>query len=217
MKIIKNMKIIKYSIVGLGLLIGLNQTVSAQHLYGQMVINENPKLLHGNLTKGSSAELFLGDHGSILQKTNELWKVGNFRGEVGAKLHISVIDNSNDFGTRGLFNIIGTANGSTEIVLDIHNSWNGMPIDLVRAYNAGSDVEAFTMQEATYNGREAYLANRLEGGDRVWFLAERTPCLPLIVQKRNNTLVVNNNPESNGGFNFIYYKWYRNDVLIHEG
>jgi hypothetical protein len=33
--------------------------------------------------------------------------------------------------------------------------------------------------------------------------------LPVIVQIRNHTLLVNNNPGTNGGFEFQYYKWYK--------
>jgi hypothetical protein len=76
------------------------------------------------------------------------------------------------------------------------------------------------MQQGLYNGRIAYLATDVEGSDRIWFLAEQLPedeCLPLIIQKRNNTLTVDNNSSSNGGYSFSYYKWYRNDMLIHEG
>ena len=41
-------------------------------------------------------------------------------------------------------------------------------------------------------------------------------CLPILVQKRNHTLLVNNNPKpvvegGNGGYSFIHYTWYRND------
>ena len=40
--------------------------------------------------------------------------------------------------------------------------------------------------------------------------------LPLIVQKRNHTLMANNNSSTNGGFNFQYYRWYKNDELLWE-
>ena len=46
-------------------------------------------------------------------------------------------------------------------------------------------------------------------------------CLPVIDQKRNHTLVVNNNSKptiegGNGGYNFVYYTWYKNDEFLKE-
>lgn len=164
-------------LLGLALLIGLNLQVSAQllpgYLSGQATIGENPTLLYGNLTIGSSGELFLGTHLPRLQQINTLFLIGNYTGETGAKTYHSVINNSNDFGTRGFVDIVGTASGSTEIMLDLFNGWDGSCIDLARAHNAGSDINAFVMQEANYNGHTAYLKSRIYGNDRIWFLAER--------------------------------------------
>ena len=39
----------------------------------------------------------------------------------------------------------------------------------------------------------------------------------IVIQKFNNTLLVNNNPESNGGYKFVNYQWYKNGVAIGTG
>ncbi|EIJ40455.1 hypothetical protein JoomaDRAFT_3515 [Galbibacter orientalis DSM 19592] len=39
----------------------------------------------------------------------------------------------------------------------------------------------------------------------------------IVIQKFNNTLLVNNNPESNGGYKFVNYQWYKNEVAIGTG
>ena len=36
----------------------------------------------------------------------------------------------------------------------------------------------------------------------------------IVVQKFNNVLLVNNNPETNGGYKFTSYKWYKNGSLV---
>ncbi|MBE7641096.1 T9SS type A sorting domain-containing protein [Salegentibacter sp. BLCTC] len=36
----------------------------------------------------------------------------------------------------------------------------------------------------------------------------------IIVQKFNNVLLVNNNPETNGGYKFVKYRWYKNGSVI---
>jgi hypothetical protein len=130
-------------------------------------------------------------------------------------MYHSVIDNSNEYGARGFFDIEGTANGSTEIVLDMFNAWDGSRIDLVRAYSEGSAIDAFTMQEAVYNGLSTQLQNRIEGDRRIWFIEAQpiADCLPVLIQKRNHTIVVNNHKETNGGYTFVSYEWYKNSVL----
>ena len=35
--------------------------------------------------------------------------------------------------------------------------------------------------------------------------------LDIIIQKQNHTLVINNNKNTNGGYHFVYYEWYRID------
>ena len=206
------------------LIVGLNQFSLAQvmsgYLSGRATIGENPTVIVGNLIIGSSGELFLGSNEPRLQKTHRFFHIGDYVGRPGARVHLSVVDNSNNHGSRGFFDIVGTATGRTEIILDMFNGWNGSNIDVARAHDANSDEDAFIMQEFYYNGRLAQLRSRIEGNDRIWFIAEQPPiteCLPIILQKQNNTLVVDNNPTSNGGYTFSYYKWYRNDVLVHEG
>ncbi|MDT0686963.1 T9SS type A sorting domain-containing protein, partial [Autumnicola psychrophila] len=36
----------------------------------------------------------------------------------------------------------------------------------------------------------------------------------IVVQKFNNVLLVNNNPETNGGYKFVSYKWFKNGLLV---
>jgi len=52
----------------------------------------------------------------------------------------------------------------------------------------------------------------------IWYIEKReiNPCLPLIVQLGNYTLLVNNNSATNGGYKFDYYYWYKNGILIKE-
>ncbi|RKD91604.1 beta strand repeat-containing protein [Mangrovibacterium diazotrophicum] len=39
----------------------------------------------------------------------------------------------------------------------------------------------------------------------------------LVIQKFNNVLLVNNNPATNGGYNFVSFKWYMNGNVIGTG
>jgi len=38
-----------------------------------------------------------------------------------------------------------------------------------------------------------------------------------VIQKFNNVLLVNNNPETNGGYKFVGYRWYKDGSVIGNG
>jgi len=185
------------------------------YLSDRITIGASPTLYHGDLSISSTGRLFLGCRQVHGGRNMTFYQIGDFEGEVGAEVHLSVLGSNN----CGFLSIIGTATGSTEIVLEMQCAWDGFRVDLVRAHNEGSDIDAFTMQEVFYGDRLGYLSSRVEGSDRIWFLSERQDdCLPLIVQKRNNTLVVDNS----GGYNFVYYTWFRTDEFgvetqVHQG
>ena len=39
----------------------------------------------------------------------------------------------------------------------------------------------------------------------------------IVIQKYNNVLIVNNNPETNGGYSFVSYQWYKDGVQVGTG
>jgi hypothetical protein len=88
---------------------------------------------------------------------------------------------------------------------------------LIRANKTGSDVQTFTMApQSLENGRTAALLYRFDGESVIWYIGEQNSdvCLDLIVQKRNHTLIVNNNAETNGGHTFVEYTWFKDGVEI---
>jgi len=184
-------------------------------LSDRITIGASPTLYHGDLAIGRTGKLFLGCKQMYGGRNMTFYQIGNFHGERGAEIHLSVLGGNN----CGFLNIVGVATGSTEIVLEMQCTWDGFRVDLVRAHNADSHIDAFTMPDIFHDNRHGYLSSRVEGNDRIWFLAERQDdCLPLIVQKRNNTLVIDNS----GGYNFVYYTWFRIDEFgfetqIHQG
>ena len=169
-------------LTGLILLIGLNQTVSAQFtgsLWGQMTIGDPTTKMYGDLVITSTGELFLGPHSPRGLQTNTLSLTGNYIGENGSRIYVSVSDNSNQPNTRGYIDIVGTAtktSGATLIVLDYFNAslgWDGSCIDLIRANSAGSDVETFRMDAMTLNSHSAVLRHRTYDNSVIWYLAEK--------------------------------------------
>jgi hypothetical protein len=190
-------------------------------LYGQAAIGDGITLVSGNFAVMSAGELFLGSHSPSGLQTNTLNITGNYEGEAGARVYHTIRDNSNATGTKGFINIEGTATGSTGIILDMHANWDGATIDLIKAFRVGSDISAFRMTETEYGNHTAVLLHRIEGNSLIWYIAEKTTteppvddCMDLIYQKLNNTLVVNNNPATNGDYLFAYYTWYKDGVKI---
>jgi len=213
-------KHIKHILLFAGLIFATaNQAAWTQRAMGffmsdNITIGESPTLHHGDLTISGGA-LFLGCKRAYGARNMMLFQIGNYEGEAGAEIHLSILGALN----CGFLNIVGTATGRTELVIEMLGEWDGSRVDLVRAHNEGSDIAAFTKEESVYSNRIAYLGSRVEGNDRIWFLAERQEdCLPLIVQKQNNTLVIDNS----GGYNFVHYTWFRTDEFgietqIHQG
>ncbi len=219
------------SLIGLLLLFfEMSSGVYAQfagNIYGKTVVGKSTTSINGNLLLKSTAELYLGAHNPQGLQTNTLILNGNYNGENGSKIYLSVTDNSNLSGSKGFVDIFGTANqsvGATEIILDMFNGWNGVSIDLIRANKDNSDANTFCMEETRYGDYTAVLLHRTEGNSLIWYISpkeEITPpsedCLDIVHQKLNNTLVVNNNPATNGGYEFAYYSWYKNGKKITEG
>ncbi len=205
---------------------GMGNAVFAQFsddFYGKTVVGCNQTTISGNLTLKSTGKLYLGSHSPQGLQNNTLILNGNYIGENGSTLYLSVTDNSNETGTKGFIDILGTANqtsGATRIELDLFDNWDGSNIDLIRA-NANSDTNTFCMDETGYGNMIAVLLHRTEGNSLIWYIVQKEEpkdeCLDLIYQKLNNTLVVNNNPQTNGGYEFAYYVWYKNGVQIAEG
>ena len=192
-------------------------------LYGQAAIGDGITLVSGNFAVMPAGELFLGSHSPSGLQTNTLNITGNYEGESGARIYHTIRDNNNAAGTKGFINIESIATGSTNIVLDMHANWDGSAIDLVKAFRAGSDTSAFRMAETRYGNHIAVLLHRIEENSLIWYIAEKKTieppvddCMDLIYQKLNNTLVVNNNPTTNGGYLFTYYTWYKDGVKITE-
>ena len=217
MKQHKHIKSIRL-LIGLVLLIGLNQTTSAQlagNLWGQITIGDPTTLINGDLINKPTGELFLGAHSPRGLQTNMLSITGNYVGENGSRIYVSVTDNSNLPNTRGYIDIVGTAtntDGATLIVLDYFNAslgWDGSCIDLIRANRVDSDVETFRMNAMTLNSRIAVLRYRTYDNSVIWYLAQklimswRTDAQSTCLNEPLEPLSVLTAP---GDYN---YQWYR--------
>jgi len=172
----------------------------------KIAISGNPASVHANIHLQQTGELFLYPDE---RQTNRLDITGDFTGTAGAKIFL---------GANGFINLSGVANGLTEIIPGMFDDWDGSPIDLVRAKRDGSDADAFYVREtaAACGEYNIHPEHRTEGEYLIWYISG-TRIFPLIKQLGNHTLLVNNNSETNGGYKFVYYYWYRDGQILKEG
>jgi hypothetical protein len=204
----KNMKI-KLLIIGLlinSMLIQAQTAASCWH--GKISIGDNPVLIHGDMVLKSDGELHTG--------SGNLNITGSYRGESGSMIYRYVT-----VGTENIsrfLNISDGAEGSTEIIPEPDTNWDGSPVELVRAKQDSPNAGVFYIQPVMPDCGEYYvqLQHKTDDDCSLWSVTG-TRTLPLIKQLRNHTLLVNNNPLTNEGHNFTYYKWYKDRQLLAEG
>jgi len=184
--------------------------IRAQGLYGKAAVGDMPVSIAGHIALKPSGKLYL--------QNNMLNLTGNYTGENGSEIYIPL---NGEILVPLFFDIYGTANGTTEIIPDLPAGWDGSRIDLVKAKRENSTVNAFKMQEFETDDYRVQLKCEQQSSVLIWYIEkcknDNANCLPLIVQLANHTLMANNNDETNGGYKFVYYYWYKDGVLIKEG
>jgi hypothetical protein len=173
---------------------------------GKISIGGNTTRINCNINLKETVELYL--------QADSLQLTGNFTGETGSKIFIPANTDRHCF-----MDVSGTANGATEIIPELSDGWDSLRIELVKAHRENSFANAFQMQDMETDGFLVQLKNETRSNALVWFIdkIEISPCLPLIVQLGNHTLLANNNAITNGGYRFVHYAWYKNGVLLKEG
>ncbi|MDR0728604.1 MAG: YDG domain-containing protein [Prevotellaceae bacterium] len=77
------------------------------------------------------------------------------------------------------------------------------------ASTPGSWTETFTVSTPDSSIQQTYTITLVK-----WFDIDLTDDACIIKEKWNNTLLVNNNPASNGNYRFTTYAWFKNNILI---
>lgn len=103
--------------------------------------------------------------------------------------------------------------------LDCNTSDAPLKIEVVAqpgaAVSTGTVVE-FTPSKAGLNTFD-FVITSPNGGDKMSYqfkVLKPFTFNDLVTQKWNNTLTVNNNPQKNGGYNFVGYEWYEDGRIV---
>jgi hypothetical protein len=175
---------------------------------GKISTGDGPVLMHGDMVLESDGELYTGN--------GRMEITGRYRGIPGSRIFCHLAAETED--TSRFLDISDGAEGFTEIIPGMDTNWDGSPIELVIAKQNSPDAGVFYVQPLMPDCGDYYvqLQHTTNENHSLWSVTG-TRTLPLIRQLRNHTLLVNNNPLTNGGHNFTYYKWYRDGEVLKEG
>ncbi|MBF0649229.1 T9SS type A sorting domain-containing protein [Dysgonomonas sp. GY75] len=187
--------------------------------HGKISIGDIPVLMHGDLALQSDGELFTNNGRMELE--------GSYYGEPGSRAYRYIKGTAIDADIDASFFLDASiATGSTEIIPELDEGWDGSPVELVKAglgitaigtgTSTGSSVFYIEPKIPDCGDLYVQLLHKGNGNNSVWSLTG-TITLPLIKQLRNHTLLINNNPDTNDGHNFSYYKWYKDGQQLKEG
>lgn len=99
---------------------------------------------------------------------------------------------------------------------------SNIPINIIMQNNAPIDgptlINVATMKAGLYRQDVTISSPNIANPITYHITIERPfTADEILVQKFDNTLLVNNNPETNGGYKFIEYKWFKDGTPIGEG
>jgi hypothetical protein len=159
--------------------------------------------------------MLLESGGELYTGSGRLEITGSYRGEPGSRIYRYVAAEREDIPC--FMNISDSADGSTEIIPEMDAHWDGSPVKLVKAKQDSPDAGVFYINPVMPDCGEYYvqLQHKTDDGYSLWSVTG-TRTLPLIKQLRNHTLLADNNPSTNGGHSFTYYKWYKDGQLLKE-
>ena len=107
-------------------------------------------------------------------------------------------------------------------LIDCNDEQDKVEIDFSTEANAtentGSNFEIETPTPGIYR-KEIQVTSQDNTNTRTYrvVVEKRFNYKDIVIQKYNNVLLVNNNPETNGGYRFTSFNWYKDGVLIGTG
>lgn len=104
-------------------------------------------------------------------------------------------------------------------MMDCNDTTNEVPVQIDAEYGAtvlpARDFIIGIPKPGVYRNTVEVVSEDGTSVQRYQIIVERPFAFDdIVVQKFDNTLLINNNPQTNGGYRFVKYEWYRNDVLI---
>ena len=110
-----------------------------------------------------------------------------------------------------IYYLIGCGSSEDEVRIEIEQN-GGSSIDRSSSFTISTPASGIYREVVTVISEDGNLSRTYNITVEKNFNFE-----DIVVQKFNNVLLVNNNPETNGGYKFVSYRWYKDGAVIGNG
>jgi hypothetical protein len=124
---------------------------------------------------------------------------------------ITVGDQQYDNPSGEIYYLIDCADSSDSVEVNIVTEVNATVVP-GHQFTINTPAPGIYSQEVTVTSQDGTVTNTY-----TIVVEKRFNFFDIVVQKFDNVLLVNNNPATNGGYQFVAYEWYRNNQLIGIG
>ncbi|GGW77136.1 hypothetical protein GCM10008086_00550 [Salegentibacter mishustinae] len=113
--------------------------------------------------------------------------------------------------SEDIYYLIGCGNSEDEVQIELEHNL-GATIDRDNIFTMSTPVPGIYRETVIVTSEDGNLSRTYNITVEKNFNFE-----DIVVQKFNNVLLVNNNPETNGGYKFVSYRWYKDGSVIGNG
>ncbi|SHJ80510.1 Por secretion system C-terminal sorting domain-containing protein, partial [Arenibacter nanhaiticus] len=113
--------------------------------------------------------------------------------------------------TEDIYYLIGCGNSEEEVQIQLEQN-QGSSIDREKIFTLSTPVPGIYRDTVIVTSEDGNVSKRYNITVEKNFNFE-----DIVIQKFNNVLLVNNNPNTNGGYQFVSYRWYKNGSEIGNG
>jgi hypothetical protein len=110
-----------------------------------------------------------------------------------------------------IYYLIGCGNSENEVQIELEQN-RGSTIDRDNIFTMSTPAPGIYKETVIVTSEDGNLSRTYNITVEKNFNFE-----DIVIQKFNNVLLVNNNPETNGGYKFVSYRWYKDGSVIGNG
>ncbi|WP_157822130.1 T9SS type A sorting domain-containing protein, partial [Salegentibacter salinarum] len=107
-----------------------------------------------------------------------------------------------------IYYLIGCGNSENEVQIELEQN-QGSSIDQNNSFTMNTPTPGIYRETLTVTSEDGNSTRTYNITVEKNFNFE-----DIVIQKFNNVMLVNNNPETNGGYNFVSYRWYKDGSVI---
>ncbi|MGM0934062.1 MAG: MBG domain-containing protein [Bacteroidota bacterium] len=113
--------------------------------------------------------------------------------------------------SEDIYYLIGCGNSEDEVQIELEQN-QGSSIDQANSFTMSTPAPGIYRETVTVTSEDGNSSQTYNITVEKNFNFE-----DIVIQKFNNVLLINNNPETNGGYKFVSYRWYKDGSVIGNG